>query len=66
MVVFEIMFETLPQLIIQGANNSCLGQWSFVAAVSYAASMLALCSELVVMFIETRMKNHDRVVPVNE
>jgi hypothetical protein len=63
MVGFEILLETFPQLILQGVNNSCLGQWNFVAAVSYSTSLVALLSEVVLMFVETKMKNRDQVHP---
>lgn len=38
---FESLFQSLPQLVLQGLNNSLLDEWTVVAKLSYTLSVLS-------------------------
>jgi hypothetical protein len=38
--VLECLFESLPMMIIQGINNTELGEWTDLAIISYTVSIL--------------------------
>jgi hypothetical protein len=65
MLCFEMLLVTFPQLVIQGANNSCVADWGALPVISFSAIIVHVASQLVMILLEAEITNIESISPVH-